>query len=130
MNVAYKHLDSKLRIADLTVGQWLGVIAGLGIAFVWGFYLSPFGMYVTLMSAIYVGGIPIGATLLASVGEFDLWLLVRSAVRWRREDGRFIPGPGGSSRGYSIREDPHEMNAAGARRQLADLDPASLWEDK
>lgn len=129
MNVAYKHLDSKLRVADLTIGQWLGVIAGLMLAFVWGFYLSPFGTYLTLISAIYLGAVPAGATMLASVSEFDLWLLVRSAARWRRREGRFVPGPGDSARGYIVHEDPREHDADAVRRQQADLDLASLWEE-
>lgn len=129
MNVAYKHLDAKLRVADLTIGQWLGVIAGVVLAFVWGVYLSPFGAYVTLLSAIYLAGIPIGATLLASVTEFNLWLLIRSALRWRRSGGRYVPGPGESPRGYVVREDVAEVEAARDRLEVADLDPSSLWKE-
>jgi hypothetical protein len=129
VNIAYKHLDSKLRIAELTIGQWVGVIAGLVIAFVWGFYLSPLGTYPTLISAIYLGALPAGATIVASVSEFDLWLLIRSAIAWRRSDGRFTPGPGESVRGYALREDPETRRAEDARNQTNDLDLASLWEE-
>jgi hypothetical protein len=129
VNIAYKHLDTKLRIADLTIGQWLGVAGGLGIAVLWGFYLSPFGLYPTLFSAIYMGAIPAGATFLASVTEFDVWLLIRSAIRWRRREGRFVPGPGSEVRGYVLREDPEEQGFHAARRATADLDLASLWEE-
>src|SRR4051794_41657713 len=108
MNVAYKHLDAKLRVAQLTVGQWLGAFAGVAVAVVWGCYVSPFGLYVTLVSSIYLGALPAGGTFLASVTEFDVWLLARSGVRWRRREGRFVPGSGSSARGYVLREDPQE----------------------
>jgi hypothetical protein len=129
MNVAYKHLDSKLRIAELSIAQWISVFAGVAIGFVWGLYLSPFGLYPTLISAIYLGAIPGAATFFASVSEFDLWLLLGSAIRWRRREGRFVPGPGGSARGYVLRLDPEENRGRATRSQLNDLDLASLWEE-
>jgi hypothetical protein len=130
MNVAYKHLDSKLRIAELTVVQWVGVLLGVGIAALWGFLLSPFGDYLTLISAIYLGALPSGAALLAGFTEFDLWLLVRSAVRWRRLEGRFAPGPGGGTRGYVLREEDDDGGGtAQARPRPRELDLQSLWED-
>jgi hypothetical protein len=130
MNVAYKHLDSKLRIAELTVGQWTGVMFGVGVAAVWGLVLSPFGDYLTLISAIYLGALPAGAALLAGYTEFDLWLLVRSALRWRRLDGRFAPGPGRGARGYALREEDEDEGGRGeARPRARQLDLQSLWED-
>jgi hypothetical protein len=130
MNVAYKHLDSKLRIAELTVGQWIGVFFGMGIGVLWGVVVSPFGDYVTLISAIYLGALPAGAAVLAGYTEFDLWLLVRSAVRWRRLDGRFAPGSGGGARGYVLREeDDDERGRGDPRPRPRELDLQSLWED-
>ncbi len=128
MNLAYKHLDTKLRFAELTIGQWLGVLFGLLLAVLWGFYLSPFGLYITLLSSIYLAGIPVGAALLASATEFNAWLLLRSAIRWRRMDARFTPGPGSGSRGYRIQADPDDDTARTARRTESELDLASLWE--
>ncbi len=29
MNVAFKHLEAKLRFGDLSVGQWAGVVGGI-----------------------------------------------------------------------------------------------------
>lgn len=128
MHVAYKHLDNKLRIAELTLGQWLGVVLGVGVAIGWGMYLSPLGTYLTLISAIYLGSLPAGAAILASLSEFDLVLLVRSAIAWRRRDGRMTPGPGGSARGYVVR--PEDLDR-GARPEVEapELDLATLWEE-
>jgi hypothetical protein len=64
--------------------------------------------------------------LFASQTDFDLWLVVRGAVRWRRDEGRFLPGPGGSCTGYRAVDpdtNPH-VEAHGLR-----LDFEALWED-
>jgi hypothetical protein len=126
MNTAYKHLDTKLRIAELTLGQWVGVTVGCGLAIVWGFFLSPLGTYLTIFSTVYVGAIPIGVVVLASYTEFDLGILVRSAIRWRRRDGRFIQGPGPATRGYVVRGEP-EAEHERQREPLA-LNLEDLWE--
>jgi hypothetical protein len=127
MNIAYKHLDSKLKIADLTIGQWMAALAGLVLASVWGFSVSPFGSYLTLASAIYLGAIPVGAALLASYAEFDLWLLVRAAISWRRLEGQFLPGPGGSASGYVIGEQDEDPKRA-PRGEAFQLDMGALWD--
>ena len=126
MNVAYKHLDARLRIADLTVGQWGGVLAGAIVALSWWQWLSPFGTYITLFSAIYIGSLPAGAALFAGYTEFDLVLFLRSLIRWRREPGRYIAGPGEAARGYVVIEDADGADAP--RRQLQEIDLARLWD--
>lgn len=127
MNTAYKHLDSKLKIAELTVGQWVGVLLGLGIAITWGFYVSPFGTTLTVITAVYAVALPTAAALFATMTDFDLALLLRSAIAWRRRQGRFTAGPGSSARGYVVSED--EGDRASERRgpQLEELDLSALW---
>lgn len=125
-NVAYKHLEARLRIAELTITQWLGVLAGVGLAIGWGMYVSPFGAYVTLVSAIYLGGIPAAAAFLASVTEFDLWLLVSCAWHWRRDDGCYLPGSGELLDGYVVHDD--ERRQRSKRRTAPELDLGALWD--
>lgn len=125
MNIAYKHLDAKLRIAELGIGQWLAVLAGLGLAIVWGTYVSPFGPMLTLTTSIYLAAIPAGAALLANVTEFDPWLMLRSAVGWWRSDGRYVPGPGESTAGYVVTG--ADEDGLQARWLAAELDAAALW---
>ena len=43
MNIAFKHLEAKLRFGDLTVGQWAAILAGVLFALVFAQYLSPIG---------------------------------------------------------------------------------------
>jgi hypothetical protein len=127
VNLAYKHLEAKLKIGELTIGQWAGLFCGLMLTIVWGVYLSPLPPTLTLLTAVYLGGVPAAAVFLASFSEFDLWLLVASALRWRRLDGRFLPGPGGEALGYRL-EWPAEQTRHSAREQAAALDLEALWE--
>jgi hypothetical protein len=126
VNVAYKHLESKLRIGELTVGQWAGLLCGVGLAIGWGLYLSPFGAYLTLLSAIYLGGIPAAAAFVASLSEFDLWLLVRCALVWHRAEGRFAPGAGELASGYVVLAEPAPAPAPHGALGEAELE--GLWE--
>jgi hypothetical protein len=127
VNVAYKHLDSKLRIGELTVLAWIGVILGVACGIAWGVYISPFGPTLTLTLGIYVAALPIGAAVLASVTEFDPWLIVRSAVAWRRLEGRFVPGGGDCARGYLVVEGSDSRTGHSAPRRVHELDLGSLW---
>jgi hypothetical protein len=129
MNLAYKHLDSRLRIAELSISQWIAILAGAGIAVIWGLYVSPFGSSLTLVSAVYVGALPAGAAILASSTEFDLWLLLRSALGWRRADGRYARGPGDRAFGYALHETAEEIALQQRRQDAIELDLESLWKE-
>jgi hypothetical protein len=126
MNSAYKHLDAKLKLAELTLGQWCGVTIGVGVAIIWGFYLSPFGMYLTAGSAVYLGAIPAGFALMSTFYEIDLWVVIRSAVGWARLDGVFAPGAGQPTPGYLVRDVPADADRLDGRGPALDL--AALWE--
>jgi hypothetical protein len=128
MNSAYKHLEAKLRVGEFTLGQWLGLFVGAITALTWGFYVSPFGAYVTLFSACYIGGLPAAAIFLAAMSEVDIVLIARSAVRWRREEGRFLAGPGPATSGYVVRGETAAERSHRDDGQLADLDLQALWE--
>jgi hypothetical protein len=127
MNTAYKHLETKLKIAEMTLMQWGGIVLGVGIALGWGSYLSPFGTYVTLFSAVYVGGIPVMFSFLASQSDFDLWLHLRCMVRWHRAAERYVPGPGATARGYALLADPVAANGR-LHERIPELDFAALWD--
>jgi hypothetical protein len=127
VNVAYKHLEARLKIGELTLGQWAGLFCGVMLTIGWGVYLSPLPPMLTLVTAIYLGGVPVAAVFLASFSEFDLWLLAGSALRWRRLDGRFLPGPGAGTPGYRVSR-PADDARHGARERDSALDLVALWE--
>jgi hypothetical protein len=130
MNIAYKHLDTKLRIGELTIGQWLAVALGVGIAGGWALYVHPpIGATLTAVTAVYLGALPAGAALMASSSEFNLMLLLASAVRWRRHRRRYVPGPGARLRGYELRVDHAEASHGPRRAPVPVLDTAALWEE-
>jgi hypothetical protein len=126
MNPAYKHLQDRLRIGDLTVPQIVAMFCGLMAGLVWALYLSPFSPYLTLFTAIYLACLPAGSVLLASSTEFDLWLYIKGCVREAFTDGRFTAGPGERTDGYSITVDPRRGRE---RTATAPLQLGDLWGD-
>ena len=125
MNLAYKHLQDQLRLAELTIGQWLSVVVGVVLALGWGLYLSPFGWIVTLFSAIYVAGLPALGAVLAGLTEFDLLGFISAAWRWWRAPGRFAAGVGEPPAGYVVHE--QSESAEGAQGAAVALEPQELW---
>jgi hypothetical protein len=128
VNPAFKHLDAKLRIAELTIRQWVGVFAGVMVAFLYAYVLHPFGTMLTTITAVYIAGIPIAVALLAGFSDFDAWLILRSAMRWRSADGRYLPGPGAPTAGYRVLAPVDELLDRG--EPLAELDIAGLWGER
>lgn len=129
INTAYKHLDSKLRIAALTVSQWVGIFAGVVLAIVYGDYVHPFGTMMTLVTAVYLGGLPIATILFAGFSDFNLMLLLCSAIRWRRMDGRYVPGPGPPTSGYRL-HDATDWQTEAEGERLTELDLHRLWGER
>lgn len=126
MNLAYKHLQSKFRWRELTFGQWAAVAGGGLIAGVWGLYLSPLPPYLTLFSAVYVGGIPVMAVVVAAQVDFDIWRHVRWAIAWRRAQDVFAAGAGEAVRGYAVLQ--AATNEASSVRLTPALDLEGLWD--
>lgn len=128
MNPAYRHLEEPIKIGDFTLVQLAGFLLCFGLAMLWGFLISPFGPMVTLFTAIYIGGLPAMAVLMASTSDFDVLRMIRAYVRFQRRPGHFLPGPGSVERGYVINR-PQEPEGAKARRnaQNEPLIGEALW---
>lgn len=124
MNSAYKHLETRLRIGELTLGQWAGIVFGLVAAISWGMYLSPFGAYVSLFTSVYLGGTPVMAAWVASQADFDLWQHLAAAARWRRGGHVFLSGAGSTATGYAVVAAPARAASIAA---APDLDLEALW---
>jgi hypothetical protein len=125
VNPAPAHLESKLRFFDLSVGQIAVVFAGVLVGMVWAKFLCPVGGMWGAVSGVYIGGLPCLPVLFASQTDFDLWLVVRGAVGWRRREGRFLPGAGGSCTGYRTID---TAAGGGVDSQRLDVDFDALWE--
>ena len=125
MNAAPAHLEAKLRFWEFTVGQIAAAFVGVLCGFAWASYVSPFGGLGGAVSGAYIAGVPVAAAFVASQTEFDLWGLLAAMARWRRLEGRYLPGAGASVRGYVLSAEPDEQRRGGHALPL-DLD--GLWE--
>jgi hypothetical protein len=125
VNTAPAHLESKLRfIWDLSVGQIAAIVLGFILAVAWAKFLSPFGGMIGALTGAYLGALLVMPVFIASQTEFDVTRLVFGAMRWRRLEGRYVPGAGGAASGYM-------MVTAGESHgiETADELDLDLWED-
>jgi hypothetical protein len=108
VNPAPAHLEAKLRFGwDFTIGQIAAMVFGILIGFAWANWISPIHGIGAAVTGVYVGGLPVAAGFIASQTEFDLGIVVASAVRWRRAGGRYVAGAG-TCAGYRVIEEPGE----------------------
>jgi len=128
VNAAPAHLESKLRFWDFTVGQLAAAFAGILLGVVWAKFISPWNGMWGAMTGAYIAALPVIPVFVASQTEFDLGALVVGAVRWRRLDGRYVPGSGEDRGGYAITAETFGADLAGNPHAL-DLDLAALWDD-
>ena len=126
MNVAFKHLEAKLRFGELTIGQWTAVVVGLLFGLVFAQYLSPVGGVWGMVLGIYLGAVPASAAFFASLSEFDLGGLLVAALRGRRQPMRYLPGGGRGAQGYRLVADSECSAGTPAGRDELDLE--ALWD--
>jgi hypothetical protein len=126
VHTAPAHLESKLRFWDFTVGQIAAAFAGIMLGFVWARFVSPLHGMLGAMSGAYIAALPVIPVFVASQTEFDLAGLVANALRWRRLEGRYVPGPGQSANGYVLSVEGGEIDPAGGGLEL---DLQALWEE-
>jgi hypothetical protein len=126
MHTAPAHLESKLRFWDLSVGQIAAAFMGIMLGVAWAKFVSPLHGMLGAMSGAYIAALPVIPVFVASQTEFDLAGLVAGALRWRRLEGRYVPGPGQSANGYVLTLERAEISTGGASG--LDLDLQALWE--
>jgi hypothetical protein len=126
VHAAPAHLESKLRFWDFTVAQIAAAFAGIMLGFIWARFISPLHGMLGAMSGAYIAALPVIPVFVASQTEFDLVGLVASALRWRRLEGRYVPGPGQRATGYVLSIERADMDMAGGG---LDLDLQGLWEE-
>lgn len=126
MNAAPAHLEAKLRFWEFTIGQIAAAVVGVLCGFVWASHVSPFGGLAAAISGAYIAGVPVAAAFVASQTEFDLWGLLGAIARWRRLEGRYLPGAGSDLHGYVLTGEPEDARRA-AQALPVDLD--ALWDE-
>jgi hypothetical protein len=126
MNIAFKHLEARLRFGDLTVGQWAAILGGVLFAAVFAQYMSPIGGLGGVIVGVYLGAIPASAAFFAGLSEFDLWGLIREAVRWRGTAGRYAAGAGDTACGYAVLIEA--AGDLGGDRASPQFDAGALWD--
>ena len=101
-NPTYKHLDAKLRLGGLRLGQWLQLILAGGFALVFGMYVSPLAAGPTIALSVFVAGLPVAVSFAALGLEFSVTGFARAAWRWLRAPRRYLPGAGLVATGYVV----------------------------
>jgi hypothetical protein len=79
----YKHLEDRIRLGGLTLGQWTQLLA-CGLAAYALSTLLPLPGSWSLSVAVTVCGLPAAAAVAFMNADFDVVQGVRAAVRWRR----------------------------------------------
>ena len=126
MNPAPAHLESKLRFFwDLSVVQIAAAFVGIMLGFAWAKFGPVHGMAAAL-TGTYMAGLVVVPVFVASQSDFDLAGLIVGALRWRRLDGRYLPGASGQANGYLLLPD----GAPGRDGAATGLDLDYLWEDE
>ncbi len=128
MRAAPAHLESKLRFWDLSVGQIAAAFAGIMLGVAWATFLSPLDGMWGAMSGAYIAALPVVPVFVASQTELDLGGLLVGAIRWRRLEGRYLPGAGETAQGYLLL-DEHADSGPGGEAEVLERELHALWDD-
>ena len=125
-NPTYKHLDAKLRLGGLRLGQWLQLILAGGFALVFGMYVSPLAAGPTIALSVFVAGLPVAVSFAALGLEFSVTGFARAAWRWLRAPRRYLPGAGLVPTGYVVGRAERPAENTGAPITASRV--AELWD--
>ena len=128
VNPTYKHLEAKLRLGGLRLGQWFQLVLAGGVAVVFGMYVSPLPAGPTIALSVFVAGLPVSVSFAALGLEFSVRGFIAAVWRWARAPRRYVPGAGALGAGYIVTAaEPDQAPVAGAvdiaasRRRIAEL---------
>lgn len=90
----YKHLEDRVRLFGLTLGQMasLFVMAMVGILF--GLYASPLPPGPTIMVSVLTAGSPVVLAYAVTGRELEVWGTLFAVGRWARSEKHYLPGGG------------------------------------
>lgn len=96
----YRHLDRRIRLAGLPLGQWVQLLAAAAAAYALAQVL-PFGATYDLSVAVTIAGVPVAAALAAGTATNPLAVLAALA-RWRRLAKLYPSAKAASATGYVL----------------------------
>ena len=121
MHPTYKHLEDRIRLGGLTLGQWTQLLACALAAYALSTLLPLPGSW-SLSVAVTVCGLPAAGAIAFMSADFDVVGLARAALRWRRCPRRYVACAAGEVRSREAGR-PSE-----SRRSLSPFDPEALWD--
>lgn len=129
LNPTYKHLEASLRIAGWTVGQWAQVLGATVLALLFGVYVSPLPLTLTIFCSIVLAGSPLALSYGAMAQEWSVSAAVGAQWRWLRRPRRYLPGPSTAGRGYLVLTPADTAAEPPAVRGTHDAgERAALWD--
>ena len=120
MHPTYKHLEDRIRLGGLTLGQWTQLLA-CGLAAYALSTLLPLPGSWSLSVAVTVCGLPAAGAIAFMSADFDVLGWARAAVRWRRSPTRYV-GTAAVDRAGG------DAAVVGISRSARAFDPESLWD--
>jgi hypothetical protein len=122
----YKHLEAKLRLGSLSLGQWVQIgVAGAASA-IFGVYVSPLPTGATTFVSIVAAGMPVAVSYGAMGLEFSVGDFAVAAWRFWRSPRRYVAGAGQTSAGYIVRCEQAVTAPNGPGPRLSDRE--ALWD--
>lgn len=128
VNPTYKHLDAKIRLGGLRLGQWLQLVAAVGFAAVFGIYLSPLPAGPTIAVSVFAAGLPVAVSFAATGLEFSAASFMAALWRWARSPRRYLAGGGAAATGYVVHAEPREPAFEVADAATPTSRIAELWD--
>jgi len=128
MRAAPAHLESKLRFWDLSVGQIAAAFVGIMLGVAWAKFICPLHGMWGAMSGAYIAALPVVPVFVASQTELDLGGLLVGAIRWRRLEGRYLPGAGETPQGYLLWDEHTDIGPGDGAEEL-ELELQALWDE-
>jgi hypothetical protein len=129
LHPTYKHLEDRIRLAGLSLGQWSQLfccaLAAFGLS-----KLLPLPGSWSVSVAITMCGLPAAGAVAFMQADFDVRRWVLDALRFRRAPRRYLPGLGEEPQraGYRLIGDERPAFREGVSFAAARLDVEGLWD--
>ena len=127
MNVAFKHLEAKLRFGELSIGQWAAILGGVLFALVFAQYLSPVGGLAAVDHRRLPRRDPGQRGVLGQPERVrPVGAARRGAALAAQSTGRYVPGAGETR--ARLRAARRRAGRARGERTSRPSTSASLWD--